>query len=246
MKNPVCFLVFFLLSFPASANDSMTSTIVLAYVEDAENSIIHEKAHLIYTEAFRRLGFRYEYRFYPTQRCSIASDTGAVDGESMRVAEYREAHPNLVMVEEPIFDMNWAAYSLNPDIRLTGWESLKGMDHMVDYRRGVRLSEVNLNRYVKKDRLQIVNKIRFGLHKLVKKRTDIFIDVEMFTDAELAKKEFADSGIKKICTMKGAPVYAFLHKKHMDLAPRLADVLRKMKEEGLMEKYDQMAAKMQK
>jgi len=37
--------------------------------------------------------------------------------------------------------------------------------------------------------------------------------------------------------MESAPTYPYLHKKHASLAPKMAEIIKTMKTEGLIEKY---------
>jgi len=233
-----------LASQPAYADDvkvvsniAPVKKITLVYTKKSKGSIINKISHRIYTEAFRRLGLEYAYKLYPAKRCSLLSDRGHVDGEGGRIREYGITHTNLLRIETPVLSARWAAYGINHNIKINGWESLKGTDYKIDYRRGVKLCEVKLPDLVKKENLSAVNDISFGLKRLIKGRADVYVDVEMFVDSELKTSPFQNSGIYKICLMQELPLYAYLHKKHKSLVPKLAMVLQDMNKEGLMKKY---------
>jgi hypothetical protein len=57
----------------------------------------------------------------------------------------------------------------------------------------------------------------------------------------LKSDEFADSGIRAMGVMEEISCHAFLHKKHKDMVPALSLILKKMKEEGLLEKYRKLS-----
>ena len=76
---------------------------------------------------------------------------------------------------------------------------------------------------------------------MVAKRTDIFIELERTIMRELQTDAFKDSGIRNAGVLHEIPFYLYLHKKHQGLASKLAVVLKQMREEGLIEKYEAMA-----
>ncbi len=53
-----------------------------------ENDYLGKWHRLAYTEIFRRLGIKIEFRYYPKKRVSIETDAGNVDGEAGRIAAY--------------------------------------------------------------------------------------------------------------------------------------------------------------
>jgi polar amino acid transport system substrate-binding protein len=215
--------------------------IVLAGAEDVKNSFHGEWLQLIYDEAFRRLGYRLVYRAYPAKRSGAMSDQGSVAGEINRVADYGEQHPNLVRVDEAHFSMRFVAYSVGPKPVLNGWASLKGTSYRVEYRSGVAAAMKALPNYIAESRLSNVGSTPSGLRKLLRDRTDIFIDLERVVEGFLDDEEFKDAKITGVGTMEESKFHAFLHKNHAQLAPALARTLRSMKTEGLVEQYRKKA-----
>ena len=53
----------------------------------------------------------------------------------------------------------------------------------------------------------------------------------------LGFSEFKEAGIFEVDVMQESFVYPFLHQKHAELAPKFAEVLKQMKEEGLLDTY---------
>jgi len=195
--------------------------------------------YLLYCEAFRRIGMEMEYRFLPAKRASVEADAGRIDGEVARIMAYAEKHPNLVRVEEAGVSDAFCAFSVNQRIRLDGWESLRKTSYKVEYLRGVLRAEQELTKIVPSANLSTISTLEQGLKKLVAARTDIYIDSEAAVMGLLKTPKFKDAGIQKAGVMEETKYYAYLHIKHKDLALKLAEVLKQMKTEGVVEQYRQ-------
>lgn len=196
---------------------------------------------LLYTEAFKRLGIKLNIRQYPAKRASVLSDSGAADGELSRLHSYNEAHPDLVRVEEAHWTSGFLALTMQPKLHLEGWESLQDTNFRVDYQRGIKGCETNLPRVVKPENLETVPYVVNGLKKLSAGRTDLLIIAEQAALPFLHSEEFKDTGIRIAGVMEAFTSHLFLHRKHADLAPRLAAVLAEMKAAGLFARYRETA-----
>lgn len=189
----------------------------------------------IYTEAFKELGYEFRYELYPSKRCSLMANAGEVDGEPQRIFGYGDVYPNMVRVEEAIFINRTIAFATKPSIQLEGLESLKGTNYRVDYLRGSVWSRQQLQPLVKPDLLSVVSYSEQALRKLLLNRTDLFIVLEARVMVLLQNEEFKDTGIIPVTVVGTNLSYPFLHKSHAKLAPKLAEVLRQMKEDGRYE-----------
>lgn len=215
-------------------------TIVMVSSDDMARAT-GRRLSLIYTEAFRRLGYTLVYRSYPAKRSSAMSDAGEVDGEMHRYAGYGEHHPNMVRVETAHFTATYSAYANRPLALGDGWAGLAPTSYRVEYRAGAAFSADMLPAVVEQSRLTAAYSAPLGLRKLMHNRTDIYVDAEPVVDQLLAQPEFAHTGIRRIAVMETAGMHAFLYKTHRALAVRLASTLADMKREGLLEKYRIMA-----
>ena len=238
----IAILVAAVFSMPGGAADKM----ILVGTEGVKNSMYGKWLTLIFTEAFRRLGYEFQYDGYPAARASAMSDAGEVDGEISRVFEYDTTHPNLIRVEEVLYSTNFVAFAVNPGIVLHGWKSLQGTTHKVEYRRGVKLSQSELSLVVAPENLSSVTTAEQGLKKLIVGRTDLYVDVE-FTIVEAMKRlnpdDFDVSALYQAGIMQAVYAYAYLHKKHAALVPQAIEVLKAMKQEGVFEHYFEIASK---
>ncbi len=243
LKNTVCVcftLAFLLLILPhdAKAIDARSAKKVITLV--TPKPISHpsgEYLHLIYSEAFSRMGIQFVYKQLPAARASVLSDSGVVDGELSRVYSYNDVHPNLIRVEEPHWTSEFIAIANDPTIQLTGWKSLLDTDYKVNYRLGIKGCEENLPKVVSPDRLEGVNSPASGLRKVLAGRADIFIGTTMDVLPVLNAEEFKNSELREVGIMEQFTAHAFLHKKHKDLVPKLSETLRQLKREGIFEQF---------
>ncbi len=82
-----------------------------------------------------------------------------------------------------------------------------------------------------------------GLKKLISGRTDLFVEDESSILALVQTPEFKGSKIRIAGIMESFPIYPYLHKKHASLALKMAEILKAMKAEGLIEQYRIMVDK---
>ena len=223
-----------------SAELAGSRTIVLVGTDGAKASFHGRWLQLIYAEVFRRLGYRFEYEGYPAARSSVISDSGRVDGEIHRISTYAEVHPELIRVDEPHFNIFFSAYSLEPSIKLDGWNSLAAGELKVGYRIGIKRTETLLPRIVKAGNLQGSISIRQGLRQVVFKRTDIYIDVKANIEGALMLEEFDNVMLYNAGIMEDVPGYCFLHKKNKSLVAKVEAVLKEMKRSRLIEQYKKL------
>ena len=237
----IAFMVTGIFSMPSRAADK----IILVGTIGVKNSMHGEFLTLVFSEVLRRLGYELQYDGYPAARASKMSDAGLVDGEISRVFEYQAAHPNLIRVDEALYSTNFIAFAAKPGIALHGWNSLQKTTYNVEYRRGVKLSESKLPQVVASERLSCVGTAEQGLKKLIVGRTDLYVDVD-FTIVEAIKKlDPAQSDVSALYQagiMQEVNAYAYLHKKHVNLVPKVAETLKSMKQEGLFQHYSEIAS----
>ena len=196
---------------------------------------------LVYTEAFKRLGKTFIYKEFPAKRSSYMLNLKIADGELSRIYSFNDAHPNAIRVEEPHWESQFIAVAADPSIHLNGWESLRGTDYRVDYKRGIKGCEVNLPKVVPPENLEVVNEVYQGLGKILAGRTDIFVGAEWNIVSLLESAKFKNSKLRRVGVMEIFTAHMFLLKKHKELTLKLSDVLKDMKREGFFEKYREKA-----
>ena len=85
---------------------------------------------------------------------------------------------------------------------------------------------------------QTVVAIEQGIRKLIAGRADAYCDIDTFFDEVLHSGEIQGADkVRKLFEIAALPTYPYLYKKHSALAPSLAATIKKMKEEGLLDRY---------
>ena len=193
----------------------------------------------VYEEAFKRLGVPLEVTLMPTPRMTAMADSGAVDGQFVRVFAYADAHPEQVRVEEPIYHVVFGLWVSNPalnlsrlgDLAATGWTGI--------YRRGVEQCQNSLSGALPSDRLSSVSTTELGLRMLLAGRVDFYCELDAAVLNALYLPEFKDvTSVRPLLTYGDTiALHPYLHKKHAELAGRLAAVLKQMKADGSLERF---------
>lgn len=211
--------------------------ITLAFIGDPETDVNFRWVELVYIEVFRRLNIPFGYKVYPPSRASMMANAGRVDGEAARVADYAEKFNHLVRIEEPIVSTNFSAFSYRDDIKLTSWADLKDTSYRVEYRRGIFITEKRLVALVPPDKLTVATYPLHGLKRLMHDRIDIYIGAEFRIIPLLKRDEFNDAKIHMVGRLETFDNFGYLHMRHNKLAGLIAEELKAMRAEGLMQKY---------
>lgn len=212
-------------------------TFTMAFHLGPEDDPLIEVGQRFFTEAFRRLGLDFAYEVYPKKRCSVMVDKGILDGVPTGPVNLNETYPNMIRVEEPVLRIKYCAYATKTKIRLYGWESLKGSPYRVEAILGFSSPEKKLPQVVKPEQLSYVNTVAQGLNKLRTERTDIFIHIYYHVQYALNTPQFQDEGIVEVGVMQESVSFPFLHRRHADLAPKLANVMKQMQAAGMIERH---------
>ena len=205
----------------------------MAFASDPATSPQFKFFELLYREAFARLGYEFDYQVLPMKRCSVMANAGKVDGEPQRIGNYAVTYDNLIRVEEPVFVTKVYAFARDPAIIITNWDSLTHTHYYVDYVIGALQTEQALLDRVPAPYLTGIKSVKQGLNRLNAGRSDIFIDLEVRAQPLLQSRAFKTSGIVIVGTLSSHHSYPFLHKRHRELAPKLAATLKQLKSEGV-------------
>ena len=219
-------------------------TITLVSSLDTKESMYGRWLKLIYQDAFARLGYDFIYAGYPGGRAPHMAESGEVDGEIHRATEYQLQTRHLLKVPESHFTLSYEAYAAIPGIQLKGWSSLLGTSYRVEYRRGAKLPELALSQVVAPAQLFDISTVDQGMGKLLKGRSDLYIEQTMVARqaiAALITRSEAGTRIYSAGIMDTLDSYVYLHEKHKNLVAQLALVIRQMKQEGAIARYQQQA-----
>jgi len=187
--------------------------------------------------AYAKLGITVEGKIFPAARALAQSDAGMTDGEVHRIKAIAPQHPNLIRIDIPINVVEGMAVTCDRTIDTTVVENIS------QYHLGIKIG----TRYVEKlvDGMpSVVRKADENkLTQLLKAgRLDVVIGDRPWAISETLK---ADGECVRINEppLVTIPLYHYLHKRHADLVPRIAKVLREMKESGEMEEVCRQAYK---
>lgn len=210
---------------------------------DTEETKLYGKWYRrIYVEAFRRMGVPLTVALVPTARLTTMAEQGEVHGQPSRIFAYANTHPNQLRVEEVLHLVRLALFAFGPTAnpgQPRRLEDLAEGKWQVEYRRGVDICEQTLKPLLPAGRLSDVTSVEQGLKKLRAGRTDLYCDFDAAVRNELLGPSFNVETAFRVALDLGVgfSLYPYVHKSRAELAPRLADALRKMKAEGLIERY---------
>ena len=211
-------------------------TIVLGVTAPALKSSQVQFSKRIYNDIFEDLSYKLKIEILPSIRLAMQTESGAIDGELIRMSGYGKTHQYLTRVDEPTFEFVVAIYNNDKHLNMVNWGGLK--DLSVGYRRGVKVVENELIKALKKNDLVQFTDVSRALRMLSMKRLDAYVGVESLTDEYLIKlPENIESNIFKVSKPKEDSAHLFLGTKFSFLAPEISLALKNMKRSG---RYDEI------
>ena len=190
----------------------------------------------VFTEAFRRLGWRLDVEVMPARRAELALQRGEVDGEMLRTALYGAQHPALQRVEAALMQVSFGIYGAPGAGRPSTLEALRDGGGQVIYRRGVTVCEQRLREVLPAERLVEISAADTAVRMLARGRVGFVCDMDSALSLSLAHLGSAEGPVRPMERLfdLGPPLaaYPFLHARHAALAPRLAATLQTLRAEG--------------
>jgi len=231
LKNLTIFV--FILFTATTSHATQVKEIVMAAPRTLD-SHYGNLSYQIFKEAFKKLGIKLIYKSCSPLDCSAYAKAGMVDGELGRTSMFQSILPDLVRVSESIISIRISGFSTDRNIRLNSLEELKDRNYKIAFLSG----SFYLDRFFKNQKviasITKVNHWKTGLAKLLNKEIDIFIGIEKTVQNELKQEKY--SKIINNGVLKELPLYAYLNKKHKNLALKLTKILKKMKSDGTIDK----------
>ncbi|MBI5938651.1 MAG: transporter substrate-binding domain-containing protein [Betaproteobacteria bacterium] len=182
-------------------------------------------ADLIATEAFRRIGTELRLIVLPPERGLLNANAGIEDGDMVRIAGLDTQYPNLIRVPEKLMDWEFVAFSKDPALAMD-WPAIRS--RAVGHIKGWKIYEQQLagaaHVTTAVDDEQLFRLLDAG-------RVDTVL-YERWLGLALIKAR----GLQGIRThqppLATREMFIYLHKRHAALAPKLAEALRALKQEG--------------
>ena len=227
-----------LFSTAAPAQQQLSPAPFVMATHQADTNFQGQWVRRIYTEAFRRLGVPVAIPTIPLQRMTEMLDRGEIDGDVGRVHAHGLAHPEIVRVEESMYDVVFGLFTLDPAIELKQVNDLAGKPWSATYVRGAAICERLLRPQLPPESITTIVTDEQGMEMLALKRADFFCSAN-HTVADVASRERFRKlpAPRLVLSMGTVPLYPYLHRRHAALALRLATVLREMRAEGLIERF---------
>lgn len=181
-------------------------------------------------EAFRRAGVKLKLVKLPAERGLLNANAGIDDGDLTRIAGLDAQYPNLVRVPEKLVDWTFTAFSKNPALPAR-WEILR--QRPIGHVKGWKIYEQQLanapNVVAAEDAEQLFRLLDLD-------RIEVALYARWIGEALIQQQ-----GIKGVRALEPPlatrEMFIYLHKRHADLAPKLAAALRAIKAEGM---YDRL------
>lgn len=220
-------LVSALFSTPATAADP--KALVLSDTYETPYTTVDGDGFLdiIAGEAFRRAGLSMRFIRVPPERALLNANAGIEDGVSARIAGLEQSYPNLMPVPEQVLLFHFVAFTQRAELPKADWQTIAPL--VVGHIRGWKIFEQNLT---PQTRVTIVDSAEQLFDMLNRDRIDVALYERWLGLALAAKKGLGDVRIVEP-PLAERPMFIYLHKRHVDAIPKLADALRAIKAEGL-------------
>jgi len=190
----------------------------------------------ILTEAFKRNGFRFKAVHHPGLRSLLYSSTGSLDGELHRVYDFHEVsggkYPDLIRIESEMLIV-WRGVFATKEIKFETWDDLKG--YRIAYTRGRKSMEKILLQFLLTKQIIVCDNDIQAFKMLSKGLVDLVLTGSRGGD-NLLEKHSQFSNITKLKEISPVRIYSYIHKKHQQLAAKIAETIEQMKKDGSYEK----------
>lgn len=191
----------------------------------------------VLVELGKRLNVKFDFLPLPMARRNAELPSGEIDVDAGRIASYGAGDPKIVRVETPWNKMSFDLYSAKPGEKFANMDEVKAKNLNIEYRRGVVFCQKNLEA-AKIQKLSDITSETQAFSKLLAGRIDLFCDVETTARRGLNTPEFKDKmQIHSALRIGSVNIHYFTNEKHKDFAVKMSDALKKMTDEGLLEKF---------
>jgi len=218
------FFIFITLAVPA-VSDKVADEIVLNTADTPPFSN-HEGTgffDLILKEAFARIDRSLKITHLPSQRSILNANAGVADGEFGRVAGMTSLYSQIHIVDEPLTDFSFCAFSKNSNIALSDWSDLS--EYNIAFISGWKVLEENV---ITAKSLYTVTNEKSLFAMLGADRVDLIL-----YNCRRGKYYLRINHIVEIYPIEpklaSRKMYLYLHESQMQLIPQLEQTLRDMK-----------------
>jgi polar amino acid transport system substrate-binding protein len=184
----------------------------------------------IVSEACRRAGIPVRLVILPSERAMQNANQGFDDGNYVRIAGLERLYPNLLMVPEPVSEFLFTAFTKNPALRIDGWDGLK--PHGVGIITGWKIVEANTTAV----RFLTSVKNEEALFSLLEHNRVEVVVMDLHSGLEIIRSKGYQNMRALSPALERRDMFIYLHKRHAELVPKLAEALRAMKRDGTIDR----------
>ena len=220
-------LLAFSLALVACISHAAENILVLNNTNDAPYTTAAGDGYLdiIAREAFRRCGLSLQLVKQPPERGLLNANSGQLDGDLTRIKGIEKLYPDLVMVPEKLIDWEFVAFANKPAM-VTNWETIYAspVGHIIGWKIFEQMLQGAPAVTVAQDAEQL-----FTLLSL--KRVNVIL-YEKWLGLAMAKQLGLNNMSHNMLPLQKREMFIYLHKRHQQYVPRLANALREMKQQG--------------
>lgn len=181
------------------------------------------------SEIYRRAGLALKIEVLPAPRASLMALSDKADGELMRIATYGQTYPQLVRVDPAFYRVGVRGYSLpgrnasvqsRDDLKHYSVGSIRGMAYVQE------LTEHHPALTLVQNPTQLFRMLTAG-------RLDVVLCTTLA--AQSAQAELGVKDLEVSPDLARFELHHYLHERRKALAPRISDVIRRMRDSGELE-----------
>ena len=210
---------------PAYADDfRLNSHLRLPFSTAKGNGVLDQ----VIREAFRRAGHRVTIKQLPMRRGLASADLGDFDGHFPRTKDAVATFPNLIVVNQPMFQVSIVAITRSGYQPITKWGDLSPLK--VGYPSGWKVVE---SRKAYLTKAAPVNNVAKLLKMLIDGRVDVILQSERYFKSAARQISFNDYQIHRPSLLI-REMYLVMNKRHKEVAAQIDKALGEMIKDGTL------------
>jgi len=106
----------------------------------SENQAVCKNSARMLDIVFKKINTPYSFECLPPERATQLFISGAIDGNTGRVADYHSVFPQAIRVEPPMFTYQMIAIGIREELHPHSWDELR--DYQLAYRHGNKIMSI--------------------------------------------------------------------------------------------------------
>lgn len=185
----------------------------------------------VLTELARRTGRPIQFQEMSAERSLVLVNSGVDDAECCRIPKVvLDEYPNLLVVPESVFTVNFVAFTRDPALRIRHWDDLK--PHSVATVTGWKILVKNIER-IQPQTYHVLDTAEAMFRMLELERIEVATLGRLSGLDVVRRLGIADVHVQDP-PLASRELFLLLNKRHSDLVEPFAKALRDMKADGTM------------